>query len=268
MGKKRIRLHGFHCDLALVRATNSLTANERFMEGMLGALSSLKGVPNVKESSQFNVFHQFAGCFVPHGLLLMKNLSAGAKVCYAMLAQQANARGTTQLNLPLLASSVGESERVVVRYLIELEESNLIESARGNVNKEDVRISFPRHPWLTRNTASAQAATALPMVQSVGETQPRLFTVETAFPQPSTQVQTGAAAKPASSPRSKRRKRWFGRPRSRHSFETCLRFITYQKEVLGRRSIYDPEGLAESLYHTASQDDEISEWINEQANAA
>jgi hypothetical protein len=206
MGKRRIRLPGSPCDMALIVAINSSTANGRFMEGMLGALSSLKGVPNVKES-QFNVFHQFAGCFVPHGLLLMKNLSAGAKVCYAMLAQQANARGTTQLNLPLLASSVGETERVVVRYLIELEESNLIESARGNVNKEDVRISFPRHPWLTRNTASAQAATALPMVQSVGETQPRLFTVETAFPQPSTQVQTGAAAKPASSPRSKRRKR-------------------------------------------------------------
>ena len=65
-----------------------------------------------------------------------------------------------------------------------------------------------------------------------------------------------------------RRKRWFGRPRSRHSFETCLKFITYQKEVLGRRRIYDPEGLAESLYHTASQDDEISDWLDEQANAA
>src|SRR5437588_187017 len=109
---------------------------------MLGALSPLKGVPNVKESSQFNIFHQFAGCFVPHGLLSVKNLSAGAKVCYAVLAQQSNARGTTQLNLPLLAASVGELERIAVRYLVELEESGLIESARGNVNKEDVRHSF------------------------------------------------------------------------------------------------------------------------------
>lgn len=222
----------------------------------------------MKESSQFNIFYQFAGCFVPNGLLSLKNLSAGAKVCYSLLAQQANARGTTQLNLLLLASSVGESERVVVRYLIELEESGLIESARGNVNKEDVRISFSRHPWLTRNTASAQAATAILVAQSVRETQPRLFAVESAFPQDSMDEQTGAAAKPPSSPRSKRRKRWFGRPRSRHSFETCLKFITYQKEVLGRRGIYNPEGLAESLYHTGSQDDEISEWLDEQANAA
>src|SRR5205085_234413 len=106
---------------------------------MLGALSPLKGVPNVKES-QFNVFHQFAGCFVPHGLLSVKNLSADAKVYYAVLTQQSNACGTIQLNLPLLAASVGESERIAVRYLVELEESGLIESARGNVNKEDVRV--------------------------------------------------------------------------------------------------------------------------------
>jgi hypothetical protein len=105
-------------------------------------------------------------------------------------------------------------------------------------------------------------------VQSVEEAQPRLFAVESAFPQPATEGQTVVAKKSAMSPRSKRKKRWFGRPRSRHSFETCLKFVTYQKEVLGRRSIYDPEGLAESLYHTASQDDEISDWLDEQANAA
>lgn len=238
------------------------------MERMLRALSPLKGVLNVKESSQFNVFHQFAGCFVPHGLLSLKNLSAGAKLCYAVLAQQANARGVSQLNLPLLAASIGESERIAVRYLVELEELGLIESLRGNVNKEDVRISFPRHPWLNLTAASAQAAAAISVGQSVEEVQPRLFAVESAFPQPSTEEQVGTVAKASSSTRSKRKKRWFGRSRSRHSFETCLKFITYQKEVLGRRSIYDPEGLAESLYHTGSQDDEISDWLDEQANAA
>jgi hypothetical protein len=41
---------------------------------------------------QFNVFHQFAGCFVPYGLLSLKRLSAGAKICYSLLAQEANAQ--------------------------------------------------------------------------------------------------------------------------------------------------------------------------------
>jgi hypothetical protein len=221
----------------------------------------------VKESSQFNVFHQFAGCFVPHGLLSIRSLSAGAELCYSLLAQQANARGATQLNLPLLAASIGESERIAVRYLVELEEANLIKSARGNVNKDDVRISFPRHPWLTQNTESAQAAIAGHAAEAAEEIQPRLFTIESALPQSVTQGRE-ATKKSDPSLRSKRRKRWFGRPRSRHSLETCVRFVTYQKEVLGRRGIYDPQGLAESLYHTASQDDEISDWLDEQANAA
>lgn len=234
----------------------------------MGALSILKGVPNLKETSQFNVFHQFAGCFVPHGLLSMKHLSAGAKLCYALLAQQANMRGTTQLNLPLLAASVGESERAAVRYLVELEEARLVESSRGNVNKEDVRLTFPRHPWLTRNAGAAQPATANLSAQVAEETQPQLFAVESALPRATPDAQADSAKKSPPSSKPKRRKRWFGRPRSRHSLETCLKFVTYQKEVLGRRSIYDPEGLAESLYHTASQDDEISDWLEEQAEAA
>ena len=222
----------------------------------------------MKETSQFNIFHQFAGCFVPHGLLSVRHLSAGAKLCYALLAQQANARGTTQLNLPLLAASVGESERVVIRYLVELEEAGLVGSSRGNVNKEDVRITFPRHPWLTRNSGAAQPTTASSLAQAAEETQPRLFAVESALSDATTGAQADSTKKSPLSSKPKKRKRWFGRPRSRHSFETCLKFVTYQKEVLGRRSIYDPEGLAESLYHTASQDDEISDWLEEQAEAA
>jgi hypothetical protein len=228
----------------------------------------MKGVPSLKETSQFNVFHQFAGCFLPHGLLSMKHLSAGAKLCYALLAQQANARGITQLNLPLLAASVGESDRAAVRYLVELEAVGLVESSRGNINKEDVRITFPRHPWLTLNTSNIQPVNAGSCVHATEEIQPGLFALEAALPQTTVELLQSAVRKTAIPSRSKRRKRWFGRPRSRHSFETCLKFVTYQKEVLGRRSIYDPDGLAESLFHTGSQDDEISEWLDEQANAA
>jgi hypothetical protein len=32
--------------------------------------------------------------------------------------------------------------------------------------------------------------------------------------------------------------------------------------------IYDPEGLAESIYHTGKQDDEIDDFLVEQSNAA
>ena len=217
---------------------------------------------------QFNVFHQFAGCFVPYGLLSLKRLSAGAKICYSLLAQQANARGATQLNLPILAVSLGESEANAVRYLTELEESRLIESSRGNVNKEDVRIFFPRHPWLLGYAESLRDSLVPSPARATKDPQPYLFAVESALAQAATEGQAIADKKPGQSSRQKRRRRWFGRPRSRHSLETCLSFIAYQKEVLGRRSIYDPEGLAESIYHTGKQDDEIYDFLAEQSNVA
>lgn len=223
----------------------------------------------MKEPTQFNVFHQFAGCFVPHGLLSLRNLSAGAKLCYALVAQQANARGSAQLNLPLLAVSLGESVRVAVRYLTELEEAGLVASSRGNVNREDVRLSFPRHPWLARGTGAARSAAAPDIsAASSGEEQPRLFAVDSAPSEPAAGGQDSTAKRPDAPHKLKRRRRWYGRANSRHTLETCQRYVTYQIEVLGRRTIYDPEGLAESLYHTGSQDDEISDWLDEQANAA
>ena len=222
----------------------------------------------MKETSQFNVFHQFAGCFVPHGLLSMKHLSAGAKLCYALLAQQANMRGTTQLNLPLLAASVGESERAAVRYLVELEEARLVESSRGNVNKEDVRLTFPRHPWLTRNAGAAQPATANLLAQAAEETQPQLFAVESALPGATTDAQADSAKKSPPSSKPKRRKRWFGRPRSCHSLETCLKFVTYQKEVLGHDHIWNVTGLARHIHLSGEQDEEIDAFLAEQASDA
>ena len=221
----------------------------------------------MKEQSQFNIYNQFAGCFVPYGLLSLKRLSAGAKICYSLLAQQANARGTTQLNLPVLAVSLGESEGNIVRYLTELEESRLIEPSRGNVNKEDVRILFTRHPWLAGYAGPSRDSFASASVNSPTKTQPRLFAVDSTLTHTAGE-QIVADKKSISSSRSRRRKRWFGRPRSRHSLETCVGFITYQKEVLGRRSIYDPEGLAESIFHTGKQDEEIDDWLAEQSNAA
>ena len=221
----------------------------------------------MKESFQFNVFHQFAGCFVPHGLLSLRKLSAGAKICYAVLAQQTNVRGIAQLNLPMLASSIGESEGNIVRYLTELEEATLIESSRGNVNKEDVRISFPRHPWLRGYAELPRVSLVTSSGSPARESQAPLFAVESALVG-ATEARATAHKKTTQSARSRRRKRWFGSPRSRHSFETCHSFITYQKEVLGRRGIYDPEGLAESIFHTGKQDDEIDDWLAEQASVA
>jgi hypothetical protein len=218
----------------------------------------------MREQIAFNVFDQFAGCFIPYGLLSLKKLSAGAKICYSLLAQQANTRGVSQLNLPMLAVSLGETEGNIVRYLTELEEKHLIKSSRGNANKEDVRIIFQRQQWWEYTESSRHSLIPTASVES----QPQLFAVETSTPQALPERQALDNKKSGQTSKQRRRRRWYERPRSRHSLEVCLTFITFQKEVLGRRSIYDPEGLAESIFHTGKQDDEIDDWLTEQENVA
>jgi hypothetical protein len=219
----------------------------------------------MKES--FNIYHHFGGAFVPSWLLSLSEIGAGAKLTYALLAQQANSNGFAQLNFRMLEGTLGESEGQIARHLLELERVNLIHAKRGNVNTEDVRIFFPQHEWYSGAAEPSRDSVAPEAGSAGGEAQPRLFAAEPAVTQtPVDRISNDQ--RPASPFRKRKRKRWFGRPRSRHTLETCLAFITYQKEVLGRRHIYDPQGLAESIFHTGEQDDEIEDWLAERADAA
>jgi hypothetical protein len=60
--------------------------------------------------ANFNIYHFFAGAFVPFWLLSRQEIGAGAKMTYAMLAQQANSRGVTQLHFQVQATTLGEDE--------------------------------------------------------------------------------------------------------------------------------------------------------------
>lgn len=96
----------------------------------------------------FNIFHFLSGAFVPAWLLARPEIGAGAKLAYSLLAQQANSRGTVQLNFQAAEASIGESDGRLARYLMELEDVGLINVSRGNVNQEDIRIYFPYHLWM------------------------------------------------------------------------------------------------------------------------
>jgi hypothetical protein len=58
------------------------------------------------------------------------------------------------------------------------------------------------------------------------------------------------------------------RPQSKHAFEVCLQFVTYQKEVLRHDHIWSVTGLARHLHLSGDQDDEIDAWLAEQASNA
>ena len=142
--------------------------------------------------ANFNVYHFFAGAFVPFWLLSRQELGPGAKLTYAALAQQANSRGAVQLHFRVQAATLGEDEGQLSRHLMELEEVGLIQVSRGNVSSEDIRVFFPPHPWMAVLDQPSHAVTAQPAAAEVAAPA-RLFPEAAASP-PSSLLAPRAAA--------------------------------------------------------------------------
>ena len=77
-----------------------------------------------------------------------------------------------------------------------------------------------------------------------------------------------SGAEPRQGGRGRRRGRARRQPQSKHTFEVCLRFVTYQKEVLGHDHIWNATGLARHLHLSGEQDEEIDAWLSDQASSA
>jgi hypothetical protein len=220
--------------------------------------------------ANFNVYHFFAGAFVPFWLLSRQEISPGAKLTYAALAQQANSRGAVQLHFRVQATALGEDEGQLSHHLMELEEVGLIQVSRGNVSSEDIRVFFPPHPWMAGIEQPPQAVTTQPTAAEAAAPT-RLFP-EAAAPSPPSHLVRHQVASVEARQGGRRRRRGKGRddmrPKSKHPFEVCLQFVTYQKEVLGHDHIWNVTGLARYLHLSGKQDEEIDAWIAEQASDA
>ncbi len=218
--------------------------------------------------ANFNVYHFFAGAFVPFWLLSRQELSPGAKLTYAALAQQANSRGAVQLHFRVQATALGEDDGQLSRHLMELEEVGLIQVSRGNVSSEDIRVFFPPHPWMAGLDQPSQAVAPEPTTAEAA-IPPRLFP-EAASPAHTSLLPqrpaTGAEARPNG--RGRRRGKGRRQSESKHAFEVCLQFVTYQKEILGHDHIWNVTGLARYLHLSGKQDEEIDAWLAEQASDA
>lgn len=219
--------------------------------------------------SRFNVYYFFAGSFVPAWLLSRQEISPGAKLTYALLAQQANSNGFTQLNFHMQAAALGEDEGQLAKHLMELEEVGLIQVSRGNVHAEDIRVSFPLHFWMVGLEQQPQATTTQPAAtgataivqrppKGAGSAQPPLLPIRPA---------AGPDA-PAGGREGRGRRRRRRPPQSKHAFDVCLRFVTYQKEVLRHDHIWNVTGLARHLHLSGEQDDEIDAWLSDRASDA
>ncbi|MDQ3803046.1 MAG: hypothetical protein M3416_04230 [Acidobacteriota bacterium] len=218
--------------------------------------------------ANFNVYHFFAGAFVPFWLLSRPEVSGGAKLAYAMLAQQANSRGAVQLHFLVQAAALGEDEGQLSRHLMELEEVGLIQVSRGNVSTEDIRVFFPPHPWMGGVEQPPKDSPVQPAAAE-WEAPPLLFPEATPSAQTSLlPARPTASMDTRSNSRGRRRGRGRRQSQSKHSFEVCLRFVTYQKEVLHHDHIWNVTGLARHVQLSGEQDDEIDAWLAEQSSSA
>lgn len=103
-----------------------------------------------------NPFNLFVGAFIPNWLLARDEVSAGAKLCYARLAQFAGKDGECYPSQITLATEIGAGERQIRRYINELEEQRLIDSVQVGLNQTN-RYRFLWHPWMEVKTAKKQS---------------------------------------------------------------------------------------------------------------
>lgn len=94
-----------------------------------------------------NPYKLFHGSFVPNWLLERKEVSQGAKLCYARLCQYAGKKGTAWPAQETLAAEIGCSDREARRYLKELVTTELIEVEQRGLGKSNV-YHFLGHPWI------------------------------------------------------------------------------------------------------------------------
>jgi hypothetical protein len=220
----------------------------------------------------FNIYHHLAGPFVPYWLLSRPEISGGAKLVYALLAQQANSRGATQLHSQMAAVALGIDEGQLARHLMEMEEAGLIQVSRGNLHPEDLRIYFPRHHWMiglageqTDFASSSKPHEAFPPSRLFprGVKAERLQATESEQP-----ILPNIQPDARTHMHRRRSRRRVGRPRSKHARDICYRFALYNVEVLGSKTIYDLEGFTDYLFRTGDQDSEIDEWLEREIKAA
>jgi hypothetical protein len=98
----------------------------------------------------YNPYKMFVGSFIPNWLLERSEISPGAKLCFARLAQYAGKNGKAFPAQETLGNALGTSARNVRRYLKELEEHRLIRPIQHGMNQPN-SYEFLLHDWMAES---------------------------------------------------------------------------------------------------------------------
>ena len=98
--------------------------------------------------SYYNPYKKFVGSFIPNWLLCRKEVSQGAKLCFARLAQYAGRDGLAFPMMETLAKELGVSRQQISTYLNQLEKYKLVKRKRIGLGKSNTYY-FLEHEWFT-----------------------------------------------------------------------------------------------------------------------
>ena len=106
---------------------------------------------------RFNPWCLFVGAMVPNWLLLRPEVSSGAKLCYARLAQHAGKNNRCCPRQGTLAAELAVSPRTANEYLRELRRHGLLEWEQPGLGRAN-RYFFLDHPWIHEGPALRAAS--------------------------------------------------------------------------------------------------------------
>lgn len=96
---------------------------------------------------RINPWRKFVGSMIPNWLQCRAEISQGAKLLYARLAQHAGKDGECFPKQKTLAAELGVGERTANEYVRILVKNNLIEMERPGLGMSN-RYFFLDHPWM------------------------------------------------------------------------------------------------------------------------
>ncbi len=108
---------------------------------------------------RINPWKLFVGAFIPNWLLERTEVSQGAKLCYARLAQFAGKDGHCFPKQETLATELGVGERMARDYIRELVEFGLIETEQHGLGTSN-SYHFLHHPWMQAGQPGHQSTSA------------------------------------------------------------------------------------------------------------
>lgn len=190
-----------------------------------------------------------AGAFVPHWLLARAEISHGAKLTYARLAQKVDDRGVVRTHPAKLAAHLGSEVRQVMLFLVELEKRSLIEIRSPPAEADSLYCRLPDHPWMDRSepgtTNGTRDSGALKR-----QAKSRGRSCDSGPHSQTDKFSRSEGATPGSR---------LSRALSRFTYEACLEHAIRKQEA--GEPIRSVGGLANHFYWTGEQDEEIAKGL-------